>query len=142
MPDIDANVGLFTRQLAVRLRNVERSLCVEPEPGNFGALQYNVAQQGDRVRLWNLALSDHDGDTRRFRDAGNFGNYSLNEDAMRGRTYDVVPIHCAATDRWMREHLQLAADERLIWKSDTLGYDEFIISHTHRWRFGTASMWR
>jgi len=129
--DIGANVGLFTRQIALRLTNLVRCLCVEPEPGNFRALQYNVEHLlGERVRLWNVALCDADGEARFFRDAENIGNYSLNNDAMRNRPFDTVMVRCAAVDRWMLEQVQLADEERLIWKSDTRGHDELIISRT------------
>jgi FkbM family methyltransferase len=129
--DIGANVGLFTRQIALRLPNLARFLCVEAEPDNFRALQYNVGQLlGDRARLWNVALCDTDGEARFFRDAENIGNYSLNDDAMRDRPFDTLTVRCAAVDGWMREHVQLAEDERLIWKSDTQGHDELIISLT------------
>jgi FkbM family methyltransferase len=129
--DIGANVGLFTRQIALRFPNLTRFLCVEAEPGNFRALHYNVSHLlGDRGILWNVALSDADGQTRFFRDADNFGNYSLNDDAMRGRPFDTITVQSVATDRWMREHISLEADDRLVWKSDTQGYDELIISLT------------
>src|SRR5262249_10220791 len=103
--DIGANVGLFTRQIALRLPSSARFLCVEAESGNFRALQYNVGQLlGDRVCLWNVALSDVDGEVRFFRDAENIGNYSLNDDAMRGRPFDTVKVPCVAADRWMLNH--------------------------------------
>jgi FkbM family methyltransferase len=128
--DIGANVGLFTRQIALRLPNAERFLCVEPEPNNFHALQYNLGRLGPRVSLWNVALSDSDGEARLFRDSRNIGNYSLNDDAMRNRTFDTVTVRCAAVDRWMRDHVRLDEQQHVIWKSDTQGYDELIISLT------------
>jgi FkbM family methyltransferase len=129
--DIGANVGLFTRQIALRLPNLAHFLCVEAEPGNFRALQYNVGQLlGNRASLWNTALCDIDGEARFFRDAENIGNYSLNDDAMRDRPFDTVTVRCAAADRWMLDHVRLAEEERLIWKSDTQGHDELIISLT------------
>jgi FkbM family methyltransferase len=42
--DIGANVGLFTRQIALRLPTAARFVCVEAEPSNFRAHQYNVGQ--------------------------------------------------------------------------------------------------
>jgi hypothetical protein len=48
--DVGANVGLFTRQIAFRLPNVERFLCIEPEY-NFRALKYNLGQLGPRASL-------------------------------------------------------------------------------------------
>ena len=68
--DIGANVGMFTRQIALRLPNLERFFCVEPEPGNFRALQYNVGHLlGERASLCGFGFSDTDGDVRFFRDA-------------------------------------------------------------------------
>lgn len=146
--DIGANVGLFTRQIALRLPNLTRFLCVEAEPGNFRALHYNVGQLlGDRASLWNVALCDFDGEARFFRDAGNIGNYSLNDDAMRDRPFDTVTVRCTAVGKWMRDHVRLADDERLIWKSDTQGHDELIISLTpmevwDRVDAATVELWR
>ena len=129
--DIGANVGLFTRQIALRLPNLASFLCVEAEPENFRALQYNVGQLlGGQASLWNVALCDIDGEARFFRDAENIGNYSLNDDAMRDRPFDTVTVRCAAVDGWMHDHVRLAEGERLIWKSDTQGHDELIISLT------------
>jgi FkbM family methyltransferase len=129
--DIGANVGLFTRQIALRLPNLARFVCVEAEPGNFRALQYNVGKLlGDRVIAWNVALADNDGQAPFFRDAENIGNYSLNDDAMRDRSFDTVNVPCAAVDQWMLNNIRLAEGERLIWKSDTQGHDELIISLT------------
>jgi FkbM family methyltransferase len=122
--DIGANVGLFTRQIALRLPNVERFLCVEPESNNFHALKYNVRQLGPSASLWNVALSDSDGEARFFRDSQNIGNYSLNDDAMRNRTFDTVTVRCAAADRWMHDHVRLAEEESVIRKSDSQGYDD------------------
>jgi FkbM family methyltransferase len=146
--DIGANVGLFTRQIALRLPNLTRFFCVEPDPGNFRALQYNVEHLlGERASLWNLALSDTDGDAKLFRDAKNIGNYSLNDDAMRNRPYDTVAVRSAAVNQWMVDHLQLAQHERLIWKSDTQGHDELIISLTpmetwNRVDLAVVELWR
>ena len=55
---------------------------------------------------------------------------ALNDDAMRGRTYNTITVKSVATERWMREHIKLQANDRLVWKSDTQGYDELIISLT------------
>jgi FkbM family methyltransferase len=129
--DIGANVGLFTRQAALRFPNLARFLCVEAEPGNFSALQYNLSPLlGGRAALWNLALSAADGEMRFFRDDENFGNYSLNDDAMRGRKFDAITVQSVATGSWMQEHVRLEPDQHLLWKSDTQGYDELIISLT------------
>jgi FkbM family methyltransferase len=146
--DIGANIGLFTRQISLRLPNLTRFLCVEAELGNFRVLQYNVGQLlGNRAVLWNVALSDRDGEAEFFRDAENIGNYSLNDDAMRDRPFDTIAVRCVATDRWMLEYVRPAAEERLIWKSDTQGHDELIISVTpmevwDRIEVAVVALWR
>jgi FkbM family methyltransferase len=145
--DIGANVGLFTRQVALRFPNLMQFFCVEAEPGNFRALQYNVSGLRDRVKLWNVALSDADGPMRFFRDKDNIGNYSLNDDAMRGRQFDSITVQAVATDQWMAAHVRLEPGDRVVWKSDTQGYDELIISLTpleiwDKVDFAIVELWR
>lgn len=128
--DIGANIGLFSRQVARRFVGVSRILCVEAEPANFNALQYNLSGlENGRSKLWNLALSDSNGEMRFFRDRDNFGNYSLNYDAMRDRPYDTTVVQAVDTSDWMRKHVPHSG-QRIIWKSDTQGVDELVISRT------------
>ena len=129
--DIGANVGLFSRQAALRFPNLASFICVEADPGHFRALRYNLAGLLDgRVAMWNVALSHADGEARLFRDNDNSGNYSLNDDAMRDRPFDAITVRSVATGRWMLEHVRLDADAHAIWKSDAQGHDELIISLT------------
>ncbi len=129
--DIGANVGLFTRQVSRRLTNVAQYLCVEADPSNYRALRFNLADlSDDACSTWNVALSDHDGSQAFFRDASNFGNYSMNADAMRGQAFETVTVRTVDTAAWMNAALPRIADLRLLWKSDTQGYDELIISMT------------
>ncbi len=145
--DIGANVGLFTRQ-AARHPNLVRFHCVEAEPGNFRALRYNVGDLlGEGGSLWNVALSDRDGEATFFRDDDNAGNYSLNHDAMRGRRFDTTRVRAVETGSWMREQVRLDDGERLIWKSDTQGCDELIVSLTpmeiwDRVELAVIELWR
>ena len=128
--DIGANIGLFSRQVALRYACVDRVLCVEADPANFRALRYNLAGFGpERCALWNVALSDADGEMRFFRDRENLGNYSLNDDAMRDRPFETIVIRVAETGEWMRRNIA-APEHLLVWKSDTQGHDELIISRT------------
>ena len=77
-----------------------------------------------------MALSDAAGPMRFFRDKENIGNYSLNHDAMRGRQSNSITVQTVATDQWMAAHVRLEPGDRIVWKSDTQGYDELIISLT------------
>jgi len=126
--DIGANIGLFSRQACRLAPSIDRLLCVEPEPGNFKALRYNLADLGDRAALFQIALSDVDGEMELLRDAENFGNYSLNGDAMRDRPHDAVRVATRSTQSWMTE--QLSSAGALLWKSDTQGHDELIVAET------------
>lgn len=143
--DIGANIGLFSRQLAHRLDQLNRILCVEPEPNNFEALRYNLSRLEDRVAFFKLALGSADGQFEFFRDAENIGNYSLNSDAMRGRPFDSVSVPVREAGGWMREQLQDAP--ALLWKSDTQGSDEVIAARTpleiwNRVDVALLEMWR
>ena len=144
--DIGANIGLFTRQLLHRVPDVITCFCVEPDPANFAALRYNLGDSvPDRVQLFNVALGPWDGTADFYRDRENFGNYSLNTDAMRGRPFERIKVSVANTERWMRETLPPVGD--IVWKSDTQGFDEAIIARTpwevwSRVRLAKIELWR
>lgn len=126
--DIGANVGLFSRQLALVAPRLARIICVEPDRYNFQALRYNMQFLQDRVQFHNVALGDADGERELFRDMENIGNYSLNPDAMRSRSFESVSVALRETRAWMGENL--AVDGPLLWKSDTQGFDEVIVAGT------------
>lgn len=127
--DIGANIGLFSRQAARRLPNLERIVCVEADPANFAALNYNLAHLPRGVAaLHNIALADRAGELTWYRDAANIGNYSLNADAMRGQAYHAVTIGAVDAHDFLAGDLGFTPGQRLIWKSDTQGFDELIIS--------------
>jgi FkbM family methyltransferase len=125
--DIGANIGLFSRQVLNSFSNIVECLCVEPDRENFAALSYNLHPYVHRnIRLFNAGLSDIDGTMKFYRDLGNIGNYSLNEDAMRGREFETTSVPTTDTTRWVSE--TLAGCDNIIWKSDTQGQDELILS--------------
>ena len=124
--DIGANIGLFTRQMLEALPDLGRCLCVEPDPANFEALEFNLRRYDPaRLELFNHALGDRDGSLTFFRDRENMGNYSLNFDAMRNRPFDEGSVRVVETARWMEKHLHNG--KKILWKSDTQGFDEAII---------------
>lgn len=127
--DIGANVGLFTRQVALRVPDLSRMICVEPDRKNFQALRYNLHMFDDKVSFHNVALGDADGEQEFFRDNENIGNYLLNPDAMRSRSHDTVQVTMRDTRKWMETTLG-GSDEALLWKSDTQGFDELIVAAT------------
>ena len=61
--DIGANVGLFSFFVAARAGTGARILAVEPEPGTFGRLHFNVlSNPGVPIRLAPIALGDEPGE--------------------------------------------------------------------------------
>ncbi|MDP8996062.1 MAG: FkbM family methyltransferase [Pseudomonadota bacterium] len=126
--DIGANIGLFSRQLLADAPFLTKTLCVEPEAGNYAALLHNLAHFNNRVQFYNFALGRDNGKAKLFRDTSNIGNYSLNADAMRARSYDQTEVEVRSVAEWMTD--TLSKDGSILWKSDTQGYDELIVSET------------
>jgi FkbM family methyltransferase len=124
--DVGANIGLFSRQMGRAVPAIERTLCIEPEPNNYRALSYNMAGRPGGIELFNLALGAEDGAFTFYRDAENIGNYSLNPDAMRDRPHDTVEVKVRQAGTWLSEQLNTSGP--LLWKSDTQGSDELIVS--------------
>lgn len=146
--DLGANIGLITRQLLHRLHNVVAAVCYEPHPGNFRMLQRNLGHLPKAV-LIQAAMARDEGELRFYEEVQNAGNYSLNEDAMRGKEYRTSVVRCvAASEQEILGHLphELRALP-LLWKSDTQGYDETIMcslpdSFWGRVHAGVMEMWR
>ena len=127
--DIGANIGLITRQLLHRTRSIETCLCVEPDQQNFAALSFNLVRFSEvEQRLFNYALGETDSELEFYRDDENIGNYSLHFDAMRNRPFGVTRVRVLDAARWF--HDEVPADGAILWKSDTQGSDEMIVSLT------------
>jgi FkbM family methyltransferase len=127
--DVGANVGLFSRQAQRAIAGIDRIVCIEADPGNFAALCHNLAHLPPGVcALHNVALADRAGTMTWYRDSGNFGNYSLNADAMRGQAFTTVSVTAVETEAFFATMAALPDDARVIWKSDTQGYDEAILA--------------
>ena len=124
--DVGANIGLFTRQLCMLSDRVARVVCVEPDALNFRVLSYNLAFLGPKAELHDVALAGTDDAQEFFRDLEYPGNYSLNHDAMRDRPFETTAVNTRETADWARTALEGRGP--LLWKSDTQGSDELIVS--------------
>ena len=83
--DIGANVGLFSLYVAATARTA-RILAIEPEPGNFTRLVFNIAANpGVPVTPLPLALSDAEGTAEIVLNARDRGGTRLASAHMRGR---------------------------------------------------------
>ncbi len=146
--DVGANLGLITRQLIHRLPSIHGAACFEPHPGNFAWLRRNLAHLPQCVPV-QAALGSHPGELTFYEEEGNAGNYSLNVDAMRGRRYRTSTVVCqVASEAALMAPLPVPLRAvPLLWKSDTQGFDELIMttledSFWARVQAGVMEMWR
>ncbi|MBC7799977.1 MAG: FkbM family methyltransferase, partial [Gemmatimonadaceae bacterium] len=142
--DIGANIGLFARQVLQAFDNVAACHCIEPDPGNFDALRYNLADYPG-VQIHPFGLGAADGTARFFRDRENCGNHSVHADAMRDRPFTETTVTIRAAGAWLTGALVEAGP--LLWKSDTQGNDEIIVAATpwpvwRRVEFAMIELWR
>jgi FkbM family methyltransferase len=125
--DVGANVGLVTRQLMHRFARIEGAVCFEPHPGNFRMLAHNLAHLPQCTAV-PAALGTESGKLRFYEDEYNAGNYSLNRDSLRGRPFRETEVDCLDTseDEILGRLPEATRTHRLVWKSDTQGFDEII----------------
>lgn len=127
--DIGANVGLFSRQVLINYPNVVSASCFEPSPCNVEHLRRNLKGLPG-ASVFDFGLGKEEGELTFFMDNINGGNFSFNEHAVAGRKHRVIQapikrISESLLDECMGPH---AAQHRLIWKSDTQGFDEVLMS--------------
>jgi len=127
--DIGANIGLVTRQLMHRLPHIAFAVCYEPHPGHFQVLSRNLAHLKNCC-LVQVAIGPHAGELQFYEDVHNSGNYSLTVEAMEGNTYRKRTVRCmpARDDELLGRLPTDAADLPIVWKSDTQGFDEAIVT--------------
>lgn len=126
--DVGANIGLFSRQVLTSFRNIARCVCVEPDPENFSYLELNLQNFASKATLINGALGATSARQEFYRDKENFGNYSLQVDSVRDRAHEVIRVDVLATADWAASIEASLGTDRIIWKSDTQGFDELIVS--------------
>jgi FkbM family methyltransferase len=144
--DIGANIGLFSRQVLKAFGNFAECHCLEPDPGNYEALCFNLARPlGAITRTYPIGLGEKDGRVTFFRDNENCGNYSIHADAMRGRPFTETTVDILAAGPWLERNLRCGGP--ILWKSDTQGNDETIVSQIpwqtwHRIQIAIIELWR
>lgn len=127
--DVGANVGLFSRQVLINYPTVRSASCFEPSPDNVEHLRRNLRAL-PTASVFDYGLGKEEGELTFFMDAINGGNFSFNENAVTGRKHHVIKapvrrISEALLDECMGQE---ATKYRLIWKSDTQGLDEVLMS--------------
>lgn len=146
--DIGANLGLVTRQLMHQVSNISAAVCFEPHPENFRVLSRNLAHL-PHCYLEQAALGTADSELTFYEDTHNVGNYSLNPSAMQGKEHRTSIVKCLkATDDNVLSPLPDALRSLpLLWKSDTQGFDEAIVTNFSdafwaRVQAGVMEIWR
>jgi len=127
--DIGANAGLISRQVLVASSQIRHVVCAEPDPVNYSCLVQNLAQFED-VTLVNAGLADADGVNQFYRQKTNAGNYSFNQAAVEGHEHTVTQTRTLAVERFFEQVADELGEFPILWKSDTQGFDELIVSRT------------
>jgi FkbM family methyltransferase len=142
--DIGANIGLYARQSINIFKKIDKIFAYEPHPNNFSLLLKNLSNLKD-VELNMYGLGTQNAMLEFYLDPNNNGNYSLNKNAMSEMHGQInVDIKNAAEEsrKWM-----IDSKQSFIYKSDTQGYDETIISAIDplfwsRVKCGVIELWR
>lgn len=127
--DIGANLGLFCRQVLANFPNVVTASCFEPSPVNIPHLRRNMAGFKG-ARLHEYGLHRDEGELTFYVDTKNGGNLSFNPDAVNTRPHTkiVAPVRNIGQAIARVEQDEVGKDCRIIWKSDTQGLDEMLMS--------------
>jgi FkbM family methyltransferase len=121
--DIGANIGLFSRQCAKQIKNIEKAFLFEPHPYNFSLLEKNMKDWSVDKILINKGLSDDSGSLEFYEDPANCGNYSLNVSAMPD-SYNTIRVDVISASEFEPDLLE--RNLPIFYKSDTQGFDEKI----------------
>jgi FkbM family methyltransferase len=125
--DIGANIGLTT--IPVSHNSKIQCFAFEPDPDNFSNLTANIRENcfNNNVRLFNLALSEEDGELLLERAEGNLGDHRLrlgrSEGTMGEQSRQTIPVQSRRLDS-----LGLECSHPLAVKIDTQGAEAHVIA--------------
>lgn len=126
--DVGANAGLIARQALLNISSIVAARCYEPDPTNYSCLKHNLDFHPNAI-CRNIALGNRKGEMEFFLDNTNSGNFSLVQSAMASHSFTKEVVDVEDANQVFNElELHLDPDWRLIYKSDTQGLDELIVS--------------
>lgn len=142
--DIGANIGLYARQSINIFKKIEKIFAYEPHPNNYSLLLKNLANIND-VEANMFGLGAANSNLEFYLDPNNNGNYSLNKNAMT-ETPGMIKVDIKNAGEESRKWLS-SCESDFIYKSDTQGYDETIVSAIDplfwpRVKCGVIELWR
>lgn len=124
--DVGANMGLFSRQLLGWTNGIVELFAYEPEPENFACLKHNLAPFRGCV-LEMVGLAAQDGTSILHINSKNCGNSSLIPH-KKGSPERYAAINIEIRNIALESRRWIAAGLPIFYKSDTQGYDEYLIS--------------
>ena len=128
--DIGANVGLVTRQLFFKNKNIEKYICIEPAKLTFDCLKKNTSFI-KKISLHNVGLGKTSGTKEFFIDQSNHGNASLEKSMMntsKYKKYSSEKIKVLSVKSFFNSIKKDIKGKKLIIKIDTQSLDELIVS--------------
>jgi FkbM family methyltransferase len=127
--DVGANVGLFSLQCLNQFGDrITACYCFEPSADNFACLKFNLRNFADKLSAHNAGLGATNESLKIFKDVANAGNYSLRNEAMKSGAFWTELVEILSTARFFEQERSTLSSQSLIWKSDTQGYDQLIVS--------------
>jgi FkbM family methyltransferase len=123
--DIGANIGATTIPLAISSK--WDFYAFEPDPLNFERLECNLIHNGvrNRVRAYNVALSDQPGTLKLRKCSNNFGDYRLELGTERGEAdgWDAIDVKVETLDRILSTS---RLERPIVVKIDVQGAEPFV----------------
>jgi len=91
--DVGANIGYYTLLASTLVGETGQVLAIEPEEKNFDLLRKNSEEhEGTNIRLFNVGLSNVEGDTTLYLSEHNLGDHRIfDEESRTGQNIQLVP---------------------------------------------------
>lgn len=124
--DIGANCGLISRAIALRNSSISEVIAVEPIRQNIEALQANLKNLLQPVKIIEVGLDLVEGFSKIYIPQDQFGSASINPNLMDDNDTLVVEIELKSPD-WLVENY-LTPSERYLIKCDIEGNDVRVLN--------------
>jgi len=123
--DIGANIGLISRQLYIRSKNIIYFYCIEPEKRNYTLLKKNLSIiPRSKNKNFNFGLiNNKNRSASLFLDNNNFGNYTI----LNNKNKTKQKIKLKNINNFFKQNIKNIKKKKIIYKSDVQGLDEILL---------------